>query len=174
MSGSSSRAISENVILRTWFCSSRFLNKKIHNLLIHIFRSLYNISLNRLILSTFKNPFFSLSNITFASKLRTRRVVVGTELCSHFLVAHEVCLNYRRIFILSNFRFSLFSTSFENNGFICGFDDLLISFSKASFFGLINSHIRTGSFRGGGGIGDRGGITAKITVRRNYNIKWLQ
>ena len=48
---------------------------------------------------------------------------------------------------------------------------MFITLLKASLVELINSHIRTGRFRGGEGIGDIGNITAKRTMRRNYNIK---
>ena len=126
-------------ILRTWSCSQRFLNKKIHILLIHTFRSLYNITLNRLFLSTFENPFFSISNVSFVGKFWARMDVVGTELCSHFLVAHAFGLNFLRIlysvfiwtgktyglensyFIISNCRFSGCWTFFDNNGLIFRF-----------------------------------------------------
>ena len=86
-------------ILRAWFYSKRFLNKKIHDLLIHTFRSLFNYTLNRLFYLTFQNYFFRISNVSFVCKLRARRFVVRTELCSHFLIAHEVCLNLLRILI---------------------------------------------------------------------------
>ena len=174
-------------ILSTLFISRTFLNKKIHDLLIHTFRNLYNITLNRLFLSTFENLFYSISNVSFVGKLRAQWVVVGTELCSHFLVAHEVGFKFLRILILGldfnwrNVRLGELVFHYIEFQVFLLFDLLrqqrlnlrlrwhdYCFFTKAIFFGLINSHIRTGRFRGSGGICDRGVITAKRTVRRNY------
>ena len=44
--------------------------------------------------------FFGISNISFVGKLRARMVIVGTELCSHFLFAHAFGLIFLRILIL--------------------------------------------------------------------------
>ena len=62
---------------------------------------------------------------------------------------------------ISTCRFFGCSIFFDNNGLICGFEYLLISFLNASFFGLINSHIRVGLFRGCRVIGDTGSGIAK-------------
>ena len=53
-------------------------------------------TLNSFFLLTFKNSLFGDSNIGFVCKLRARRVVVGTKLCRHFLVAYAVGLNFLR------------------------------------------------------------------------------
>ena len=63
-------------------------------------KSFDNITLNRLFCTTLENPFFSILNVSFVGNLRAQRVAVETELCSHFLVAHEVGLNFLRILIL--------------------------------------------------------------------------
>ena len=62
---------------------------------------------------------------------------------------------------ISTCRFSCCSIFFDNNGLICGFEYRLISFSNASFFGLINSNIQVGIFRGNREIGDTGSKIAK-------------
>ena len=53
---------------------------------------------------TFKNSLFGDSNVSFLGKLGGRRVVDGSELDSHFLVAHEVGLYFRRILRLRFYR----------------------------------------------------------------------
>ena len=63
-------------------------------------QSVYSTWGYRLFLSTFQDSFFGIQNISFVSKLRARRVVVKTELCSHFPVAHAFGLNFLRIQIL--------------------------------------------------------------------------
>ena len=70
----------------------------------HTLRNIFNYDLNRLFLSTFKDSFFGISNDSFVGKVRARRVVVGTELCRHFLVAHKVGFNFLRIMIIGRYR----------------------------------------------------------------------
>ena len=71
-----------------------------HDLLMPTFRSRCNHTLYKLILSTFDDLFFGILNVSLVGKLNARRVVVRTELCSYFLVAHKVGRNFFCILIL--------------------------------------------------------------------------
>ena len=65
-----------------------------------IYRKYFKQNSNSFHLSTFENSLFGDSNVGFVSKLRARRVVVGTKLCRHFLVAHALGCNFLRIRLL--------------------------------------------------------------------------